>query len=209
VQRSWLTTPIEGAIVSHVSLLRPYDRAVVVAKDVLGFSIWDTMQLVGPTVGHVKIALWRARATLRELTPRRTHARIDPKLRAMMQAYVDCFNRLDAGCFHKLVRDDARMEIVGAFSGRMRHLDAEYASTYAAMPWDWKQSVAVVDGDPVVITSRRDGAQWDPHSVIRLWWEHGRVVRIRDYMHISHILRDARIELPAEPSGSGDHVESA
>ncbi|HLB10215.1 MAG TPA: hypothetical protein VK617_11805, partial [Gemmatimonadaceae bacterium] len=58
-----------------------------------------------------------------------------------------------------------------------------------------------------LITSRRIGDRWHPHSVIRLWWEHGEVVRIRDYMHIRHILRDARIEPASEPPESGFVVE--
>lgn len=204
---SWLTTPIDGAVESQVSLLNPYDRAVVVARDVLGMSIRETMELIGPSIGHVKHALARARVTLREVTPDTPPTPIDAGLRAMLQAYVDGFNRLDAAWFQRLVRHDARIEIVGAFSGQSRDLDSVYASTYAAMPWEWKQSVALVDGDPAVITHRRDGAQWQPYSAIRLWWEDGRVVRIRDYMHIRHILRDARIEPLTEPPESGNVAE--
>lgn len=89
----------------------------------------------------------------------------------------------------------------GLRSGQMRDLDWAYAGTYAAIPWEWKQSVALVDGDPVVITNRREGDQWQPHSAVRLWCEDGRVIRIRDYMHVRHVLRDARIELPTEPIG--------
>jgi RNA polymerase sigma-70 factor, ECF subfamily len=193
-EKHWAATPIEDLLASRVSVLRPYERAVVVVKDVLGFSIVDTMELIGPTVGHVKIALHRARATLRELPPLAPSAPIDTELLVMLQAYADCFNRLDGKGIHRLVRDDARVEFVGAFSGRMGDLDSVYAGTYAATPWEWMLSVALVDGDPALITSRNIGAVWQPYSAIRIWWKGGRVARIRDYMHIHHVLRDARIE---------------
>jgi hypothetical protein len=89
----------------------------------------------------------------------------------------------------------------------MRELDSVYAGTYAATPWEWRQSVARVDGDPALITSRRIGAEWHPYSAIRLWWEGGRVVRIRDYSQIRHVLRDARIEPAVEPPEAGHVVE--
>ena len=53
-EKHWSATPIEEPLASRVSVLRPYQRAVVVLKDVLGFSFVDTMELIGPTVGHVK-----------------------------------------------------------------------------------------------------------------------------------------------------------
>jgi hypothetical protein len=152
------------------------------------------MELIGPTIGHVTIALHRARATLRELPPPAPSAPIDAELLVMLQAYADCFNRLDGNGIHRLVHDDARVELVGAFSGRMGDLDFVYADTYAATPWEWMLSVGLVDGDPALITSRKIGAAWQPYSAIRIWWKSGRVARIRDYMHIHHVLRDARIE---------------
>jgi len=203
----WTAAPIEDALAARVSALRPYDRAIVVVKDVLGFSLMETTKLIGPTFGHVQVTLHRSRARLRELPPLAPSAPIDRERLAMLQAYADSFNRLDAAGFHRLVRGDARVEIVGAFSGRMRDLESVYAGAYAAIPWDWTQTVALVDGDPALIASRRIGDRWHPHSVIRLWWEHGEVVRIRDYMHIRHILRDARIEPASEPPESGFVVE--
>ncbi len=193
-EKHWPATPIAEPLASRVSVLRPYQRAVVVVKDVLGFSIVDIVELIGPTIGHVNIALHRARAMLRELPPLPPSAPIDTELLVMLQTYADCFNRLDGDGIHRLVRDDARVEIVGAFNGRMGDLDSIYAGTYAATPWEWMVSVAMVDGDPALITSRKIGKTWQPYSAIRIWWKAGRVARIRDYMHIHHVLRDARIE---------------
>ena len=193
----WTTTTVDDARLLCASVLPRHDRAVVVLVDVLGFSTREAWDMIGSSSGDIKLALHRARATLHKLLPPTPSAQIRPELLAIPRAYAECFNRLDAEGLHRLVRDDARLEIVGAFNGRMSELDSVYAGTYAANPWEWTLSVALVDGDPALITSRRVDGQWHPYSAIRLWWEGERVVRIRDYMQIRHILRDARIE-PAD-----------
>jgi RNA polymerase sigma-70 factor, ECF subfamily len=195
--------PIEESLAARAHVLQPLERTAVVAKDVLGYSLVATTELIGTTYPHVKLALYRGRAILRELPPLTPSPPIDPERLAMFRTLAECFNRLDAAVFRRLVRADARVEILGAFSGRMSDMDSLYAGTYAAIPWEWTQSVALVDGDPVLVTSRRDGDGWQPYSAVRLWWERGQVVRIRDYMHIRHILRDARIEPVSEPPDSG------
>jgi RNA polymerase sigma-70 factor (ECF subfamily) len=195
----WTTTAPDDARLLCASVLPRYDRAVVVLMDMLGFSLTETTRVIGTTYADVKLALPRARATLHKLLPRTPSPQLWPELLATPRAYAECFNKLDAEGLHRLVRDDARLEIVGAFNGRMRDLDSVYAGTYAANPWEWSLSLALVDGDPALITSRRVEGQWEPYSAIRLWWEGERVVRIRDYMQIRHILRDARIE-PENPS---------
>ena len=192
--QGWTTTALDDAHLLCAAVLPRYDRAVVALMDGLGFSIRDTIEVIGSSYGEIKFARLRARATLHKLLPRTPPPRFLPELLAIPRAYADCFNRLDAEGIHRLVRDDARLEIVGAFNGRMRDLDSMYAGTYAANPWDWRVSVALVDGDPALITSRRMDDEWHPYSAIRLWWDGDRVVRIRDYMQIHHILRDARIE---------------
>jgi RNA polymerase sigma-70 factor, ECF subfamily len=199
--------PIEEALAARAHMLQPLERAVVVVTDVLGYSLAETTELIGTTYPHVKLALHRGRAALRDLPPLVPSMPIDPERLAMLRTLAECFNRLDGAIFQRLVRADARVEIVGAFSGRMSDMDSLYAGTYAAIPWKWKQSVALVDGDPVLVTSRRDGDDWRPYSAVRLWWERGKVVRIRDYMHIHHILRDARIEPAAEPPDTGRVLE--
>ncbi|MDQ2766928.1 MAG: hypothetical protein M3Y30_07200 [Gemmatimonadota bacterium] len=191
---SWTKTSPEEARLLCASALPRYDRAVIVLMDVLGFSTWETMDLLNSRYGEIRLAQLRARATLHKLLPRTPSEQIRPELLAIPRAYAECFNRLDAEGLHRIVRDDARLEIVGAFNGRMRELDAVYAGTYAANPWDWTLTVVLVDGDPALVTSRRVDDQWHAYSAIRLWWEGARVVRIRDYMQIRYVLRDARIE---------------
>jgi hypothetical protein len=31
------------------------------------------------------------------------------------------------------------------------------------------------------------GAEWQPHTTVRLWWQDGQVIRIRDYIHVDYL----------------------
>ncbi len=202
----WNRFAIKEPLFGRVGVLRPFDRTVIVFKDVLGYSFEELANLLLTSVGHLKMSLWRARATLHELPPLESPAPINETHLALLKSLADSYNRLDALALHRLVRADARVEMVGAFSGRFSDLDAMYAGSYAAIPWKWRQSVALVDGDPVLVTSRLVDTSWHPYSAVRIWWEGGQVVRIRDYMQIHYVLRDARIEPLSEPPAT-DSVE--
>ncbi|MGH7617331.1 MAG: hypothetical protein ACREPM_08900 [Gemmatimonadaceae bacterium] len=88
---------------------------------------------------------------------------------------------------------DARLEIVGAARGTMSGLGTTYSSNYTNLSWEWRLASAVVDGEPVLVHLKRDGDEWRPHTVIRLWWRSGVVARIRDYVHVGYLLESARV----------------
>jgi hypothetical protein len=59
-------------------------------------------------------------------------------------------------------------------------------------------SSGVVDDVPVIVYWRREGESWRPHAAIRLWWQNGAVVGIRDYIHVDYRLTEwARISVPS------------
>ena len=86
-----------GKAVDHLVLtLPPKERACVLLKDVFDYSLEETAELVGSTVGGVKAALNRARTKLPESSPQAKPARgASPELKRVMQLYVERFNRRD------------------------------------------------------------------------------------------------------------------
>ena len=103
---------IELAFLAAIQHLPPRQRAVLIVRDVLGWSAKDTASLLESSVAAVNSALQRARATLKERLPRRRlewAAGADPseEERALLQRYVDAHERADIAGLAALLRDDA------------------------------------------------------------------------------------------------------
>ena len=46
----------------------------------------------------------------------------------------------------------------------------------------------------MIVHWKKVGTEWRPHAAVRLWWQGGTVVRIKDYAHVDYLLRDAHTE---------------
>ena len=184
--------PIDAALATLVGRLPPKERASVVLKDVLDYSLAEVAEIADTTLGGVKAALHRGREKLQAMNPAPPVAEFDPAQRRLFEAYAECFNRRDWDSLKQLVQADARLEIVGANQGTMSGLGATYSGNYVKLPYEWRLTAGLVDGTPVIIHWRRTGAQWQPVTAIRLWWEDGHVVRIRDYIHVEYLLAEAQ-----------------
>jgi RNA polymerase sigma-70 factor (ECF subfamily) len=103
---------IELAFLAAIQHLPPRQRAVLILRDVVGWSANETAALLEASVASVNSALRRARATLREHLPqRRTEwARTATEQeRALLQAWVDAHNQGDPQALAVLLREDARL----------------------------------------------------------------------------------------------------
>jgi RNA polymerase sigma-70 factor (ECF subfamily) len=105
---------IELAFIAAIQHLPPRQRAVLILRDVLGWSAKDAASLLEVSVASVNSALQRARATLRDrLGERRTKwarpAEPSEEERKLLRRYVDAHERADADALAELLRDDARL----------------------------------------------------------------------------------------------------
>jgi RNA polymerase sigma-70 factor (ECF subfamily) len=105
---------IELAFIAAIQHLPPRQRAVLILRDVLGWSAKDTASLLEVSVGSVNSALQRARATLRDrLGERRTEwarsSEPTEEERELLRRYVDAHERADADALAALLREDARL----------------------------------------------------------------------------------------------------
>jgi RNA polymerase sigma-70 factor (ECF subfamily) len=105
---------IELAFIAAIQHLPPRQRAVLLLRDVVGWSAKDAAALLEVSVNSVNSALQRARATLREqLGERRTEwARSTEPTAAeheLLRRYVDAHEQGDADALAALLREDARL----------------------------------------------------------------------------------------------------
>jgi RNA polymerase sigma-70 factor (ECF subfamily) len=119
---------IELAFMVAVQHLPPRPRAVLILRDVLGWSAKETAALLETSVPAANSALQRARAALQQHLPEQRSAwkaGDDPTAaeRALIERYIDASEQGDAQAIAAMMREDARFSMPpqpGVWAGRDR-----------------------------------------------------------------------------------------
>jgi RNA polymerase sigma-70 factor (ECF subfamily) len=183
--------PLNRAIERLVVHLPPKERACVLLKDVLDYSLEEIAELADSTVGGVKAALNRGRAklaTLRDDTPT-ARAAASPQTLELLRLYVERFNKRDWDGVRKLTSADARLRVADCFAGHLA--DSPYFVEYERPIVPWRMVLGEVDGETVVVILRDDLAAPSPFSFVRLDVAGGFVVGIADYIKCPWVLEAA------------------
>jgi RNA polymerase sigma-70 factor (ECF subfamily) len=181
---------VPKAVEHLIASLPPKERACVLLKDVLDYTLEEIAELVDSTVGGVKAALNRARTKLSTSFPATKPAQIaSPELQKVMQLYIDRFNRRDWDGVRELISADARLNVVDRFAGKFA--DAPYFFNYNNWPWPWKLAIGELEGEPVIVILQRGADTWTTYSVIRMNVAGGRVETIVDYIHCPWLVSTA------------------
>jgi RNA polymerase sigma-70 factor, ECF subfamily len=102
---------IELAFLVAVQHLPPRQRAVLMLRDVLGWSAAESAAVLEASVASVNSALQRARATLREHLPQQrsewSPAGPSDEERSVLQRFMDACERADMPALASLMREDA------------------------------------------------------------------------------------------------------
>ncbi|MFI2652196.1 RNA polymerase subunit sigma-70 [Micromonospora fulviviridis] len=105
---------IELAFLVAIQHLPPQQRAVLILRDVLGWSANEAAAMLEISVASANSALQRARATLKDRLPRRPidwGPAPDPAEaeRSLVQRCIEALEKADAASFAKLLREDVRV----------------------------------------------------------------------------------------------------
>jgi RNA polymerase sigma-70 factor, ECF subfamily len=98
---------IRLAFVSALQHLPPRQRAVLLLREVLRWRADEVAQLLDTTVASVNSALQRARATMAEVGGEEETEPLDDVHRALLERYVDAFERYDVEGLVGLLHEDA------------------------------------------------------------------------------------------------------
>jgi RNA polymerase sigma-70 factor, ECF subfamily len=179
---------IELAFLAAIQHLPPRQRAVLLLRDVLGWSAKDAASLLQTSVAAANSALQRARATLRERLPARRldwAPSADPSAqeRALLERYMDAQQRNDAAALAAVLREDARV----SFPPRPLWYDGREAFRTAAKrfaaPGEYRFVATRANMQPATaIYLRRPGeAEFRPLVLEVLRIEDGQVAEIVDF----------------------------
>jgi RNA polymerase sigma-70 factor (ECF subfamily) len=175
---------MELALLRAIQELPGRQRAVLIFRDVLGWTAPEVAELLESTVASVNSALQRARATIdRHLSaPAPTVA--DPTERELLNRYVTAFEHADIDGLVALLREDAtlRMPPQPSVAGGLRiaHFFLESAQgdlTRIRHKPTW------ANGRPAVtIEVRAEDGTWIPHGISVLEIEDGQIVGIDAFL---------------------------
>jgi RNA polymerase sigma-70 factor, ECF subfamily len=178
----------ERVLTQIVAELPPRERACVVLKDVLDWSLEEVAEVTGSSLGAVKAAIHRGREKLEQAErpgPTRP-AVLEPADRAVVERYLVAFNRRDWDGVAALLAEDARLVVLQRSEGPFR--GDGYFRNYARLAWTWKLALARVDGVESIVHFREVDGAWVAHSVVKLRVAGGKVAEIRDYVHVEYLL---------------------
>jgi RNA polymerase sigma-70 factor (ECF subfamily) len=101
------------AFVAALQHLPPRQRAVLILREVLRWKAAEVAELLDTSVASVNSALQRARATLDadELQPAVPSDPMEPEQAALLERYVDAFERYDMDSLVALLREDATLSM--------------------------------------------------------------------------------------------------
>jgi RNA polymerase sigma-70 factor (ECF subfamily) len=182
---------IERAIERLVLALPPKERASVLLKDVLDYSLEEIAELVDSTVGGVKAALNRGRTKLASLPELSNRARPvpNPEAEQLLGLYVERFNRNDWDGLRELITADARVHVADKYFGPLT--GSPYFGRYQRLTDLWRVVVGEVDGEPAVIVLEPGTGGWVPQALVRVEMSEGHIVGITDYTHCPWVLSSA------------------
>ncbi len=146
---------VELAFVAALQHLAPNQRAVLILREVLGFSAKETASMLDTTVASVNSAMQRARAAVAERVPARSQQSSlrllgDDGLQELVGKYVDAWERCDVDAFTALLVEDATFAMPPLATWyETREVIAHWARRFPLSgDWRWRPLLIRANGQP-------------------------------------------------------------
>lgn len=148
---------VELAFIAALQHLPANQRAVLILREVLGFSAKETAEMLDTTVASVNSALQRARAATEERVPEQSQQETlrtlgDDELRALVTRYVDAWERCDVEAFASMLAHDATFTMPPLATWyRTRDGIATWARhSPMSGDWRWRTVLTRANGQPAL-----------------------------------------------------------
>src|SRR6201995_1771262 len=160
---------VELAFVAALQHLAPNQRAVLILREVLGFSAKETAEMLETTVASVNSALQRARAAVDERVPEQSQQETlrslgDEEVRELVDRYVDAWERCDIEAFAAMLAQDATfaMPPMSTWYRTREGIRIWAALSPLTGEWRWKALLTQANGQPALAFYAWDEASGTP-----------------------------------------------
>jgi RNA polymerase sigma-70 factor, ECF subfamily len=148
---------VELAFIAALQHLPPKQRAVLILREVLGFSAKETAESLETTTASVNSALQRARKAVEERLPEQSQqatirALGDDGVRAVVDGYIDAWDRGDIDAVVAMLTEDATFAMPPAPSW---HRGREALTAFLGVgplsgEWRWRHLFVRASGQPAL-----------------------------------------------------------
>jgi RNA polymerase sigma-70 factor, ECF subfamily len=200
---------IELAFIAALQHLPATQRAVLILREVLGFSAREVADTLGTTVASVNSALQRARVAVSERVPEQSQQETlrrlgDDEVKRIVDRYVAAWERNDVGAFAAMLAEDATFSmppLATWFAGR--NSIAQWAVQEPMNgSWRWQILRCSANGQPALGYYADDGVGWMPFALNVLALRDGEIAAVTAFIaRTAHPLPlDAQQRLPDLPA---------
>jgi RNA polymerase sigma-70 factor (ECF subfamily) len=148
---------VELAFVAALQHLPPRQRAVLILREVLGFSAREVAESLEVTVASVNSALQRARQAVDERLPDQSQQETlralgDVQLREIVQGYMDAMEKGDIDAVVSMLAEDAAwsMPPLAAWFKGHEGLRGFLSAGPLSGDWSWRHAAGSANGQPAV-----------------------------------------------------------
>jgi RNA polymerase sigma-70 factor, ECF subfamily len=148
---------VELAFVAALQNLPATQRAVLILREVLGFSAKEVADALDTSVASVNSALQRARAAVEERVPEESQQSTlrqlgDDEVRDLVARYVDAWERCDVEAFVAMLSEDATFSMPPLAAWYRGHQAIREWATRSSMSGDWRWRAVFVraNGQPAL-----------------------------------------------------------
>jgi RNA polymerase sigma-70 factor (ECF subfamily) len=148
---------VELAFIAALQHLVPNQRAVLILREVMGFSAKETAVMLETTAASVNSALQRARAAVEERVPEHSQQETlrslpDDGLRDLVERYVDAWERCDVEAFTAMLTEDATftMPPLATWYENRDGIAVWVANSPMSGAWRWRAVFTRANGQPAL-----------------------------------------------------------
>jgi RNA polymerase sigma-70 factor (ECF subfamily) len=152
---------VELAFIAALQHLPPNQRAVLILREVLGFSAKETAEALDTTVASVNSAMQRARKAVDERTPEQSQQQTmrtlgDDGVRDIVERYIEAWDRADVDAIVSMLTEDASFAMpplaswFGGPEGGRKEI-GEFLGLYPlGGNWEWRTITTTANGQPAI-----------------------------------------------------------
>ena len=148
---------VELAFIAALQLLAPNQRAVLILREVLGFSAQEVADSLDTTVASVNSALQRARKTVADRLPEQSQQATlrllgDDALAQIVDRYVEAWERNDFETVVAMLAEDATfaMPPLATWFGGRKEIGMFLEGWPLSGAWRWRPIRATANGQPAL-----------------------------------------------------------